>query len=121
MSYEDVFIHTLSEAAKLGVNVFPTVVRCDLETAIHNAVTKVWPGCEVKAFRFQLGQSSWWIMQSVGLNKQYGKEGSEVGHLLKKIFGLSLLPPAEVCDCLRWNFYSIFRTTSEWNSFATTC
>jgi len=44
---------------------------------------------------------------------------SEVSQFLKKIFGLSLLHPAEVCDCLRWNFYPIFWTTSEWNSFAT--
>src|SRR5215831_8911706 len=40
-SYEDVFRHTVSEAAKLGVNVFPTIVYADFETAIHNAVTTV--------------------------------------------------------------------------------
>jgi len=40
-SYEDVFRHTLSEAAKLGVNVFPSTVYADFETAIHNAVTTV--------------------------------------------------------------------------------
>jgi hypothetical protein len=28
-SYEDVFSHTVSEAAKLGVNVFPAVVYAD--------------------------------------------------------------------------------------------
>jgi len=39
--YEDVFSHTVSEAAKLGVNVFPTVVYADFETAIHKTVTKV--------------------------------------------------------------------------------
>jgi hypothetical protein len=48
-SYEDVFRYTVSEAAKLCVNVFPTIVYADFETAIHNAVTTVWPGCEVKA------------------------------------------------------------------------
>jgi len=47
-SYEDVFSHTVTEAAELGVNVFPTVVCADFETAIHSAVTKtVWPGLEV--------------------------------------------------------------------------
>jgi len=45
-SYEDVFRYTVSEAAKLGVNVFPTVVYADFETAIHNAVTTVCRGCE---------------------------------------------------------------------------
>jgi hypothetical protein len=38
-SYEGVFRHTVSEAAKLGVNVFLTIVYADFETAIHNAVT----------------------------------------------------------------------------------
>jgi len=52
MSCKDVFRHTVSEAAKLGVNVFPTIVYAYFETAIHNAVTTVWPGCEVKAFPF---------------------------------------------------------------------
>ena len=58
-SYGDVVRHTVSKAAKLGVNVFPTTVHADFQTAIHDAVTAVWPGCGVKAFRFHLGQS-WW-------------------------------------------------------------
>jgi len=99
-SYEDVFRHTVSEAAKLGVNVFTTIVSADFETAIHNAVTTVWPGLEIKACRFHLGQSSWWKIRSLGLSKQYGKKDSELSQFFKKIFGLSLLPPAEVCDCL---------------------
>jgi len=48
-SYEDAFRHTVSEAAKFGVNVFPTPVYADFETAIHNAVTTAWPGLEVRA------------------------------------------------------------------------
>jgi hypothetical protein len=44
----------VSEAAELGVNIFPTIAYADLETAIHNAVTTVWPGCQVKAFLFHL-------------------------------------------------------------------
>jgi len=103
-SCEDVFGHTISEAAKLGVNVFPEVVFADFETAIHNAVTTVWPGCEVKACRFYLGRSWWRKVQSLGLSKQYGKKDSEVIQFLKKIFGLSLLPPAEVCDCFALEF-----------------
>jgi len=79
----------------------------DFETAIHNAVTTVWPGCEVKACRFHLGQSWWRKIQSLRLNKQYGKKDSEVSHFSKKIFGLSLLPPAEVCDCFALEFLSI--------------
>jgi len=75
-SYEDVFRHTVSQAAKLGVNVFPTIVYADFETAIHNAVTTVWLGLEIKACRFHLGQSWWQKIQSLRLSKQYGKKGS---------------------------------------------
>jgi len=72
------------------VNVFPAVVYADFETAIHNAVITVWPGCEVKARSFHLGQSWWWKIQSLRLSKQSGEKDSEVSQLLKKIFGLSL-------------------------------
>ena len=42
----------------------------------------------------------------MGLSKQYGKKDSEVSQFLKKIFGLSLLPPAEVCDSSAFEFLS---------------
>jgi hypothetical protein len=66
----------------------------------------VWPGLEVKACRFHVGQSWWRKMQSLVLSKQCGKKDSEVSQFLKKIFGLSLLPPAEVCDCIALEFLS---------------
>ena len=105
-SYEDVFRHTVSEAAKLVVKVFSRVVFADFETAIYNAVPTVWPGLEVKTGRFHLRQSWWRKIQSLGLSKQYGKEDYEVIQFLKKIIGLSLLPPAEVCDCFALEFLS---------------
>jgi hypothetical protein len=37
--------------------VFTTIVDADFETAPHNAVTTVWPGCEVKVYRFHIGQA----------------------------------------------------------------
>ena len=52
---------------KIWCEFFATIVYADFETAIHNAVTTVWPGCEVKACRFHLGQSWWWKIQSLGL------------------------------------------------------
>jgi len=97
-SYEDVFRHEVSEAAKLGVNVFPTDVFAHFEIAIHNAVTTVWPGYEAKAYLFHLGEKWWRKIQSLGLSKQYGKKEPEVSQFLKKIFGLSLLPSADVSD-----------------------
>jgi len=104
------------------VNVLPTIVYVDFETAIHNAVRTVWPGLKVKERRLHLGQSWWGKMQSLGLSKQYGKKVSEVSQFLKKIFGLSLFyHRRKSATALRWNFYAIFRTTSEWNSFANAC
>jgi hypothetical protein len=44
--------------------------------------------------------------KSLGLSKQYGKKGSEVSQFLKKIFWLSLLPPAEGCYCFALEFLS---------------
>ena len=105
-SYEDVFSHTVSEAAKLGLDVFPTVVYADVEAAIHNAVTTVWPDLEVKACRFHLGQSWRRKMPSFGLSKRYGKKDTKVRQFLKKIFGVSLLPPEEVRDCFALEFLS---------------
>jgi len=64
-SYEGIFRHKLSQDAKHVVNIFPTIVYADFETAIHNAVTTVWPGCEVKVCRFHLGQSWWQEIQSL--------------------------------------------------------
>ena len=120
-SYEDVFTYTVSEAAELGVNVFPTIVYADFETAIHNAVKTVWPGLEVKACRFHLEHNSWLKLQSLGLSKQYGKKDSEVSQFLKKIFRLSFYHRRKSATALLWSFYPIFPTTIEWNSFATTC
>ena len=88
-SYEDVFRH--SEATKLGMNVLPTIVHTDFETARR-------PGCGVKTCRFHLGHRWWRKIQSFGLSRQYGKKDSEVSQFLKTIFRISLLPPAEVSD-----------------------
>ena len=80
---------------------------------------QLWPGLEVKACRFHLGQL-------VAKNAMFGtlqivwKERLS-GQFLKKIFGLSLSHRRKSATVLLWNFYPIFRTTSKWNSFATTC
>jgi hypothetical protein len=88
------------------VNVLPAILVADFETAIHNAVTTVWSGLEVKACRFHLGQSWWRKIQSLGLSKEYARKYSEKSQFLKKVFGLSLLPPAEICDCFSLEFLS---------------
>jgi len=81
-SYEDVFRCTVSEVAEIGVNILPTIVYAEFETAIHNTATTVGPGLEVKACRLHLGQGWWRKMQSLGLSKQYRKKDSEVSQFL---------------------------------------
>jgi hypothetical protein len=122
-SYDDVFRHTVSEVAKICVNIFPTVIYADFETAIHNAVTRVWPGCEVKACRVRLVQSWWRKIQTFGLSKQYGKKkDSEVNQFLKNVYGRSLFYHRQKSvTALHCILYQIFRKTNEWNSFVTTC
>jgi hypothetical protein len=73
---------------KLVVNVFPTIVFADFETAIHKTVTTVWPGLEVKVCRFHLGLGWWWKMQSLGVCKQCGQKDSEVSQFLKSATAL---------------------------------
>jgi len=103
------------------VNIFPTTVYADFETAIHTAVKTVWRGLEVKACRFHSGQSWWRKIHSLGLSKQYRKKDSEGSQFLKKIFGLSLLPLAEVCNSFALEFLSNLPNDKRVNSFATTC
>jgi hypothetical protein len=107
-SYEDVFRHPVSEAAKLGGNVFPTFVYAHFETAIHNAVIKVWSGCEYKPCRFYLGHTWWRKTQSLELSKPYGKNDSEVSQFLKKIFGLFFYHRRKSVTDLRWTSCPIF-------------
>jgi hypothetical protein len=80
-------------------------------------VTTVWPGLEVKACLFHLRQSWWRKIQSLGLSKQCRKKNSEVSQFLKKIFGLSLSPPAEVCDWFALEFLSNLRNDKRVEQF----
>lgn len=103
---EDVFGYTVAEATKLGVSVFVTTIYADFVSAMHSVLTAIWPSCEVKARRIHFGQCCWRTVQSLGLSQQYGEEYSEVSLLLKKVFGLMLVPPTEVSGCFAFDFTS---------------
>jgi hypothetical protein len=105
-SYEDIFRHTVSVDAKLGVNVFSKNIYADFETTTHNAVKTVWTGREVKECLIHLGQYWRQKIQSLGLSIQYEKKDSEISQFLKKLFGLSFSPPAEISDSLALEFIS---------------
>jgi len=66
------------------------------------SVARPWRESMPFAFR-----THWWRkIQYLGLNKQYRKKDSEGSQFLKDIFGLSLLPPAEVSDWFAFDFIS---------------
>jgi len=56
-------------------------------------------------------------MQYLGLSKHNGKIDSEVRQFLKKIFGLSLLPAAEVCECFALELLSNFPNDKRMEQF----
>ena len=49
----------------------PTEGFIDFEPAIHNAVTKIFPGAQIKVFRFYFGQSWLRKIKGLGLTKIY--------------------------------------------------
>jgi len=103
--YSDVLYQRLQNSMRMFVHRF---FYADFETAVHNAVSteaKLWK------FPFKTG---------FGAQQAVWKKGSELSRFLKKILGTSLLPPAEVSECLRWTLYPIFPTTSQCSCFATT-
>ena len=95
------------------MNVLPTIVFADFETAIYNPVTIVWPGLEVKSCRFHLRQSWWRKIQSLELSKHYGKKDSEVCDCFALEF-LSNLPNDkrvdQFCNYLLYNFIDAYST-----------
>jgi hypothetical protein len=71
------YIHMYSNrSCKTWCDCLSNKFYADFGTAIPNAVRRVWPRCEVKTFRFHLGQN-WWSkirVQFLGLSKQYRKK-----------------------------------------------
>lgn len=74
------------------------IAFCDFEQAIQTAVKDVWPTTDLKACRFNLGQSWLRKIQSLGRAKTCIKSGKN-SEYLKLFFGLPFLRPNEVEDC----------------------
>ncbi|KAL4141434.1 hypothetical protein QTP88_004072 [Uroleucon formosanum] len=83
------------------------LVFVDFEEAIHSALRKTWPSVKVKVCRFNLGQSCWRMIQSVGLASKFRVKDSEIGRALKHLFSLPYLPPSEVLDCFTYDLLAI--------------
>ncbi|KAJ4434474.1 hypothetical protein ANN_23036 [Periplaneta americana] len=83
------------------------VVYADFEKAIQNGISNVFPNAKLKGCRFHLAQSWWRKIQSLGLSAEFKSKESEIGQLLKTIFGLPLLAPQEVEDCFVKDFMAV--------------
>ncbi|KAL4152836.1 hypothetical protein QTP88_000669 [Uroleucon formosanum] len=85
----------------------PVNVTIDYEKAIINAVTGVWPENNIIVCRFNLNNSWWKKIQSLGLSNEYKEKNSEVGKLLRHTFGLLFLDAQDVSDCFSYDFLVI--------------
>jgi len=74
MSYEAVFRQTVSEAAKLGVNVFLQLFTLTSKPPFTTQWQECGQAVKLKACRFHLGQRWWRKIQSLGLSRQHGKK-----------------------------------------------
>ena len=120
-SYEDVFRHTVLEAAKRRVNVCQQLFMLTSKPPFPTQWRQCGQAVKLTQVVCILGQSCWRKIPSLGLSKQQGKKDSEVSQFLKKIPRLSLYHQRKSATDLRFTLYPVFWTTSEWNSFATTC
>ena len=59
----------------------------------------VFPACKIYCCRFQLAQSWWRKIQTVGLSSEYKDKSCEIGKWSSQFFGFPFLPAEEIEDC----------------------
>jgi len=74
-------------------------VTVDFEISIHKATVEIWPDSKIIGCRFDLTQSWFRQVQSLGLVSEYKNDFSEIGNFIKYTFGLFFLNPGDVEDC----------------------
>lgn len=82
---------------KLNINLSPTLILTDFETAAINAVKQAFPSCLQKLCFFHLSQSIWRHIQASGLAQRYGKDAI-FAHKLRHVAALAFLEPNEIPD-----------------------
>lgn len=105
-----------SECSKLNACFRPELVYADFEESVHAGVRKVWPDIAIKGSRYHLGQAWWRRIQELGLGAQY-REETEIGLLLKNVFGLPLLDENHAVECFVEDFMSIIPDDDRINRF----
>lgn len=81
-------------------------VKVDTVFADFEMATRTqWLQVIVRGCRFHLTQSWWKQIQEVGLSIKFKNGETEIGQLLKLLFGLPLLSPNNVKDCFYTNFW----------------
>ena len=75
------------------------IVKIWSKIFIINVLMSVFPACKIYCCRFQLAQSWWRKIQTVGLSSEYKDKSCEIGKWSSQFFGFPFLPAEEIEDC----------------------
>jgi len=87
-SYQNAFNSLIEQCNTFNFSFKPDVIFIDFGTSIHKAIRLTWPLATIKGCRFNLAQSWWRKIQSLGLSTDYKDKDSDIGKCLRYIFGL---------------------------------
>ena len=73
-----------------------SIVQCDYELSIHNAVAEVWPSSTRRGCYFHHKKSLWKHLQQLDLAEEYAVPGSDVRTNFKMMGALAFVPEDEV-------------------------
>ena len=82
----------------LVISLIPMNVHVDLEMDMIKAIKNCYPRASIRRCQFNVSQSWFRKLQSLGLASDYNTSDSVIGNWLKLFFGLPALPPNQAQD-----------------------
>ena len=82
----------------LVISFIPMNVHVDLEMDMIKAIKNCYPRASIRRCQFNVSQSWFRKLQSLGLASDYNTSDSVIGNWLKLFFGLPALPPNQAQD-----------------------
>ena len=95
ITYETFFRELKAAAQAHGMQLQPLHIMLDFEQAAVRATTEAFPGANVHACLFHLGQNIYRRVQSEGLTQRF-REDEETNLAIKKLLALAFLPAGEI-------------------------
>jgi hypothetical protein len=96
--YQYAFSSLIRICREKGLEFSPSTVHVDFEETVMKVVKSLLPTVTVKCCRFQLGQSWWRKIQSLGLSNEYKDKESDIGKWLLMTFGLHFVSGDSIED-----------------------